>query len=55
MPDPADPNDLPSRVAVLERIAQDTREALQGIRTEIREMRAELGGDIRDLLACAVR
>jgi hypothetical protein len=49
MPDPADRSDLPTRAAVLERIALDTRETLQGIRADMREMPAEPRGDIRDL------
>jgi hypothetical protein len=35
-------NDIPTRVAVLERIASDTRDALIEMRADMRELRAEM-------------
>jgi hypothetical protein len=43
------PNDLSSRVAVLEQIARDTATALADIRTELRGLRTELREDLRDI------
>lgn len=51
MPDsPAPPDDMPTRVAVLEEIARNTSVALSEIRADVRELRTESRRDGRWLL-----
>jgi hypothetical protein len=41
------PNDMPTRVAVLEQIAKETRDALTDLRTEMRQGFADLRTEMR--------
>lgn len=43
------PNDLPTRVAVLEQIAKDTQLALVDLRTEVRQGFADLRAEMRQM------
>jgi predicted nucleic acid-binding Zn-ribbon protein len=45
----SDFHNLDKRVALLEQIASDTRQALIDIRTDLRELRGEIKTEVRDL------